>query len=43
MGVTVFAFPQITAYQEAITGINSSALAPTYFWNYWQWKAPVKG
>ena len=42
MGVTVFAFPQITAYSEKLEGISSSALAPTFFWNYWLWKAPVK-
>lgn len=41
-GVTVFLFPQITAYNTELTGISSSALSPTFFWNYWDWKAPVK-
>lgn len=41
-GVTVFLFPQITAYNTELTGISSSALSPTFFWNYWEWKAPVK-
>lgn len=40
-GVTVFAFPQITAYDGQLEGIASSGLAPTFFWNYWEWKAPV--
>ena len=40
-GVTVFAFPQITAYDSELTGIKSAALAPTFFWNFWQWTAPV--
>ncbi|MES1170903.1 MAG: ABC transporter family substrate-binding protein [Actinomycetota bacterium] len=40
-GLTVFAFPQITAYDGDLEGIKSSGLAPTFFWNYWQWKAPV--
>lgn len=40
-GVTVFVFPQITAYKSDLENISSSALSPTFFWNYWQWKAPV--
>jgi len=40
-GVTVFTFPQITAYSSDLEGISSSGLAPTFFWNYWDWKAPV--
>ena len=41
-GVTVFVFPQITASSDKLEGINSSGLSPTFFWNYWDWKAPVK-
>jgi len=41
-GVSVFLFPQITAYSDKLEGISSSGLAPTFFWNYWEWKAPVK-
>ncbi|MGC4174562.1 ABC transporter family substrate-binding protein [Demequina sp.] len=41
-GVSVFAFPQITAYNSELEGISSSGLSPTFFWNYWDWKAPVK-
>lgn len=40
-GVTVFLFPQITVYKSDLEGISSSPIAPTFFWNYWEWKAPV--
>lgn len=40
-GLTVFQFPQITAYDSDLDGISSSPLAPTFFWEYWAWKAPV--
>jgi peptide/nickel transport system substrate-binding protein len=40
-GVAVFLFPQITAYNTDLEGISSAGLAPTFFWDYWQWKAPV--
>lgn len=40
-GMTLFQFPQITAYSDDLSGITSSALAPTFFWEYWAWKAPV--
>lgn len=40
-GVTIFQFPAVTAYdQNAIEGIAPSTLAPTIFWNIWDW-APV--
>lgn len=40
-GMTLFQFPQITAYDGDLKGISSSPLAPTFFWEYWAWKAPV--
>ncbi len=40
-GVTIFQFPQVTAYdQNAIANIASSPLSPTIFWNIWDW-SPV--
>ena len=40
-GPTIFQFPQVTAFdQNAISGILSSPLSPTIFWNIWDW-APV--
>ncbi len=41
-GVGVFLFPQITVYNDDLEGVSSSGLSPTFFWNYWDWKAPVK-
>jgi peptide/nickel transport system substrate-binding protein len=40
-GVTVFQFPAVTAYdQNKIANVSQSPLAPTFFWNIWEW-APV--
>ncbi|CAN5281962.1 ABC transporter family substrate-binding protein [soil metagenome] len=37
-GVTIFQFPSVTAYDpNAISGIEPSTLAPTIFWNIWDW------
>jgi peptide/nickel transport system substrate-binding protein len=41
-GVTIFQFPAVTAYdQNAISGISPSTLAPTIFWNIWDWEPVV--
>ena len=41
-GVTIFQFPAVTAYdQNAIAGISPSTLAPTIFWNIWDWEPVV--
>ncbi len=38
-GVTIFQFPAVTAYdQNAIANISPSTLAPTIFWNIWDWE-----
>jgi peptide/nickel transport system substrate-binding protein len=37
-GVTIFQFPAVTAYDpNAISGIAPSTIAPTIFWNIWDW------
>lgn len=36
-GITIFQFPEITAFSDRITGVDSSPLAPTIFWNVWDW------
>jgi peptide/nickel transport system substrate-binding protein len=41
-GVTIFQFPAVTAYdQNAISNISPSTLAPTIFWNIWDWEPVV--
>jgi peptide/nickel transport system substrate-binding protein len=41
-GVTIFQFPAVTAYDPAkISNISPSTLAPTIFWNIWEW-SPVE-
>ncbi|WP_104089290.1 ABC transporter family substrate-binding protein [Cryobacterium sp. N19] len=37
-GVTIFQFPGVTAFNDSVTGIDPSILAPTIFWNIWDWK-----
>lgn len=38
-GVTIFQFPAVTAYdQTKIANISPSTLAPTIFWNIWDWE-----
>ena len=36
--VTIFQFPQPTAVSNKLQGVSSIPLAPTYFWNFWEWK-----
>lgn len=36
-GITIFQFPEVTAFSDRISGIDSSPLAPTIFWNVWDW------
>lgn len=38
-GVTIFQFPSVTAYDPSkIKNIAPSTLAPTIFWNIWDWE-----
>ena len=37
-GVTIFQFPGVTAFSDSVTGIDPSILAPTIFWNIWDWQ-----
>lgn len=36
--ITIFQFPQPTAVSNQLQGVSSIPLAPTYFWNFWEWK-----
>jgi len=40
-GMTVFQFPGVTLYNSELSNISSSPLSPQFFWNYWEWEAPV--
>jgi peptide/nickel transport system substrate-binding protein len=41
-GVTIFQFPAVTAYDPTkIKNISPSTLAPTIFWNIWDWEPVV--
>ncbi len=36
-GIPIFQFPEVTAFSDRISGIDPSPLAPTIFWNVWDW------
>ncbi len=42
-GPTIFQFPSVTAYDNSITGVDPSIIAPTIFWNIWDWKVEAAG
>lgn len=40
-GLPIFQHPQITAWNSNyVEGVASIAIAPTVFWNFWDWTAP---
>ncbi len=40
-GLTIFQFPGLTVWNKSVTNVKPSPLAPTYFWNFWEW-APAE-
>ncbi len=36
-GVTIFQFPEVTAFSDRVEGVNPGPLSPTIFWNIWDW------
>jgi peptide/nickel transport system substrate-binding protein len=42
-GVTIFQFPGVTAYSDRVTNISPAILAPTIFWNAWDWEVTDAG
>ncbi|RZT62380.1 peptide/nickel transport system substrate-binding protein [Microcella alkaliphila] len=36
-GLTIFQFPEVTAFSDRVTGVNPGPLSPTIFWNIWDW------
>lgn len=37
-GLTLFQHPQLTAVSDRLQNVSSSTIAPTYFWNFWEWE-----
>jgi peptide/nickel transport system substrate-binding protein len=37
-GVTIFQFPDVTAYSNKIENVQDAPLYPNVFWNFWEWK-----
>lgn len=37
-GIVIFQFPAVTAFDESLQGIDPISIAPTIFWNFWEWK-----
>ena len=43
IGITIFQFPGATISNETrVTNIDPATLAPTMFYNFWNWKVPSK-
>lgn len=42
-GVTLFQFPAVTAFSDRVENIDPSILAPTIFWNAWDWAVTDAG
>ena len=40
--ITIFQFPGLTWWDNAVTGVEPNLLTPYYFWNYWDWR-PTAG
>jgi peptide/nickel transport system substrate-binding protein len=39
-GITIFQFPEVVGYNSTyVNGVSSIPLAPTVFWNFWEWEA----
>jgi peptide/nickel transport system substrate-binding protein len=37
-GVNLFQHPGVVAHREALRGVDTIALSPTVFWNFWDWE-----
>ncbi len=37
-GITIFQFPAPMAVSNRLSNVSSIAIAPTFFWNFWEWK-----
>lgn len=36
-GVTLFQFPDVTAYSSNVKNVKDAPLSPNVFWNFWEW------
>ncbi len=36
-GATLYQLPDLTAWSDKVSNVVDAPLAPTVFWNYWQW------
>jgi len=41
-GVTIYQFPEVTAFSDRVENIDPSILAPTIFWNAWDWAVTAR-
>lgn len=37
-GVSIYQFPAITAASKSLSGVDPTTIAPSIFWNFWEWK-----
>jgi len=41
-GVTIFQFPDVSAWDKSLTGVSYSPLVPNIYWNPWDWVSTKK-
>jgi peptide/nickel transport system substrate-binding protein len=37
-GATLYQFPSVTGVSDSVSGVDPSVIAPTIFWNIWDWE-----
>jgi peptide/nickel transport system substrate-binding protein len=41
-GVTIFQFPEVTAWSDKVKNVSDNPLSPSVFWNFFDWTSTVK-
>ncbi|HEY4152897.1 MAG TPA: ABC transporter family substrate-binding protein [Pseudolysinimonas sp.] len=41
-GVTIFQFPEVTAWSNKVKNVSDNPLSPSVFWNFFDWTSSVK-
>ena len=41
-GVTIFQFPEVTAWSDKVKNVSDNPLSPSVFWNYFDWTSTQK-
>jgi len=41
-GVTIFQFPEVTAFSDKVKNVSDNPLSPSVFWNFFDWTSSTK-